>query len=137
MHFSKAGVVCVQAVRSSTRSSSSTKSGNMSGAEGWKKGGSNPLHCAMVSTSKVHIFNAGEVNVEILAERALAVLRQKPFPWQLEIAEAILWGEDVIIDVGTGSGKTLCFALPLLTNETDMVIVVSLLTALMVDQVRW
>jgi hypothetical protein len=55
----------------------------------------------MVSTSKVRIFNAGEVNVEILAERALAVLRRKPFPWQLEIAEAILQGEDVIVDVNT------------------------------------
>ena len=99
--------------------------------------GADPLHCTMLSVSKVRIFNAGEVNIEILAERALAVLRRRPFPWQLETAEAILRGEDVIIDVGTGSGKTLCFALPLLTNETDMVIVVSLLTALMVDQVRW
>ena len=91
----------------------------------------------MVSASKVCIFNAGEVNIEILVERALAVLHRKRFPWQLETAEAILHGEDVIIDVGTGSGKTLCFALLLLTNETDMVIVVSLLMALMVDQVRW
>ena len=91
----------------------------------------------MVSTFKVCIFNASEVDMEILAERALAVLHQKPFPWQLEIAEAILQGEDVIIDVGTGSGKTLCFTLPLLTNETDMVIFVSLLMALMVYQVRW
>ena len=91
----------------------------------------------MVSVSKVRIFNAGEVNIEILAERALAVLHRRPFLWQLETAEAILRGEDVIIDVGTGSGKTLCFTLPLLTNETDMVIVVSPLTALMVDQVRW
>jgi ATP-dependent helicase YprA (DUF1998 family) len=130
MHFSEAGVVCVQAARNSTRSSPSTKSGR-SEEKGFR------LYIAMVSTSKVRIFNAGEVNVEILAERALAVLRRKPFPWQLEIAEAILQGEDVIIDVGTGSGKTLCFALPLLTNETDMVIVVSPLTALMVDQVRW
>ena len=108
----------------------------MSGTGGREERGSGSSHCAMVSTSKVRIFNAGEVNMEILAERALAVLRQKPFPWQLEIAEAILRGEDVIIDVGTGSGKTLCFALPLLTDETDMVIVVSPLTALMVDQVR-
>jgi hypothetical protein len=47
----------------------------MSGAEGWKKRGSNPLHCTMVSTFKVRIFNAGEVNMEILVEIALAVLR--------------------------------------------------------------
>jgi ATP-dependent helicase YprA (DUF1998 family) len=102
---------------------------------GRKERGPGPT--TMVSTSKVCIFNTGEVNMEILAERALAVLHQRPFPWQLETAEAILRGEDVLIDVGTGSGKTLCFTLPLLTNETDMVIVVSPLTALMVDQVRW
>jgi len=59
----------------------------------------------------------------------------KPFQWQLEIAAAVLCGEDVIIDVGTGSGKTLCFALPLLLHETDIVLVVSPLTALMIDQV--
>jgi ATP-dependent helicase YprA (DUF1998 family) len=108
----------------------------MSSTGGRKERGSGSSHCAMVSTSKVHIFNAGKVNMEILAKRALAVLCQKPFPWQLEIVKAILQGEDVIIDVGTCSGKTLCFALPLLTDETDMVIVVSPLTALMVDQVR-
>jgi superfamily II DNA helicase RecQ len=44
-------------------------------------------------------------------------------------------GEDVIVDVGTGSRKTLCFSVPLL-HETDIVIVVSPLTALMIDQVN-
>jgi hypothetical protein len=32
----------------------------------------------------------------------------KPYAFQLEIAAAVLRGEDVIVDVGTGSGKTLC-----------------------------
>jgi superfamily II DNA helicase RecQ len=40
----------------------------------------------------------------------------------------------VVLDVGTGSGKTLCFSLPLL-NEKDISITVSPLTALMIDQV--
>jgi len=41
----------------------------------------------------------------------------------------------VVLDVGTGSGKTLCFSLPLLLNEKDISITVSPLTALMIDQV--
>ena len=36
----------------------------------------------------------------------------------------------------TGSGKTLCFSLPLILNDTDMVLTVSPLTALMIDQVH-
>jgi hypothetical protein len=32
----------------------------------------------------------------------------KPYAFQLEIAAAVLRGEDVIVDVGTSSGKTLC-----------------------------
>ena len=55
---------------------------------------------------------------------------------ELDTALAILCGEDVIVDVGTGSGKTLCFSLPLLLDEKDINIIVSPLTALMVDQVR-
>jgi len=85
--------------------------------------------------SRVHKYKPEEIKLEDLAARALVILGLKPFQWQLEIAAAVLCGEDVIIDVGTGSGKTLCFALPLLLHETDIVLVVSPLTALMIDQV--
>jgi ATP-dependent helicase YprA (DUF1998 family) len=90
----------------------------------------------MVAPSRLRIYKPGEIDLDDLANKALAILQKKPFVWQLEIAEAVLRGEDVIVDVGIGSGKTLCFALPLLKDETDMVLVVSPLTALMVDQVR-
>jgi len=90
----------------------------------------------MVAPSKVRIYKANEIDLDDLARKALTILHKKPFAWQLEIAEAVLRGEDVIVDVGTGSGKTLCFALPLLKDDTDMVLVVSPLTALMVDQVK-
>jgi DEAD/DEAH box helicase len=90
----------------------------------------------MVAPSQVRIYKAEEIDLDDLAAKAQAILQKKPFVWQLEIAEAVLRGEDVIVDVGTGSGKTLCFALPLLKDETDIVLVVSPLTALMVDQVR-
>jgi len=90
----------------------------------------------MVAPSWVCIYKPNEIDLNDLAIKAQAILQKKPFVWQLEIAEAVLQGEDVIVDVGTGSGKTLCFALPLLKDETYMVLVVSPLTALMVDQVR-
>jgi superfamily II DNA helicase RecQ len=89
----------------------------------------------MVAPSRIHIYKEGEINLDELVTRAQAILQKKPFFWQLEIAEAVLRGEDVIVDVGTGSGKTLCFALPLLKDDTDIVLIVSPLTALMIDQV--
>ena len=45
-------------------------------------------------------------------------------------------GQDVILDVGMGNGKTLVFSLPLLTDPKDINIIVSLLSALMIDQVN-
>jgi ATP-dependent helicase YprA (DUF1998 family) len=53
---------------------------------------------------------------------------------QLEAAQAVLYGGDVVLDVGTGSGKTLCFTLPLLLNNSDIALTISPLTALMIDQ---
>lgn len=95
------------------------------------------LSVYMAVLSKVRRYKAGEINLDVLAERAQEVLHKKPFLWQLEVAEAILCGEDVIVDVGTGSGKTMTFTLPLLTDEQDddIVLTVSPLTALMIDQV--
>ena len=57
------------------------------------------------------------------------------FAWQLETGAAVLCGEDVIVDVGTGSGKTLSFSIPLVLHETDVALRVTPLTALMIDQV--
>ena len=87
--------------------------------------------------SKVRQYRKEEINLDDVAARAFTILHMKPFLWQLEIAVAILCGEDVIIDVRkAGSRKTLCFSLPLILNNTDMVLTVSPLTALMIDQVH-
>ena len=94
----------------------------------------NRAHLTMPIQSKVHRYKPEEISLDDLAAKAFSILHKKPFVWQLEIALAILCGEDVIIDVGTGSGKTLCFSLPLILNDTDMVLTVSPLTALMIDQ---
>lgn len=89
--------------------------------------------------SKVQRYKTRDLDLDKLAEKAQQILHKKPFLWQLEVADAILCGEDVIIDVGTGSGKTLCFTLPLLADgaESDIILTVSPLTALMIDQVSY
>ncbi|KAF9474639.1 hypothetical protein BDN70DRAFT_775081, partial [Pholiota conissans] len=79
-------------------------------------------------------YQEHEVNLNILEEKAVHVLGVHPFKWQLNTAKAILCGKDVIIDIGTGNGKTLCFLLPLLLDERDVGLTVSPLSALMIDQ---
>lgn len=89
--------------------------------------------------STVHKYKAEELGDDA---RALLKLRAKeqlgvtPFDWQIDAALSILRGEDTVIDVGTGCGKSICFSLPLLLDEKDTALVVSPLSALMRDQVR-
>lgn len=90
----------------------------------------------MPAQSKIRQYEEHELDFEMLSEKAYQVLGIRPFRWQLEAAMAILCGKDVVLDVGTGCGKSLCFVLPLLLNETDIGITVTPLTALMLDQVR-
>jgi ATP-dependent helicase YprA (DUF1998 family) len=85
--------------------------------------------------SKVKQYLEGELDLQMISEKSYQTLGVHPFRWQLEAAAAILCGRDVVLDVRTGSGKSLCFSLPLLLNEKDISITVSPLTALMIDQV--
>jgi len=54
--------------------------------------------------SKVHKYKQDEINLAHLISHAETILGVKPYAFQLEIAAAVLFGEDVIVDVGTGSG---------------------------------
>ncbi|KAJ7061084.1 hypothetical protein C8F01DRAFT_158262 [Mycena amicta] len=76
------------------------------------------------------------VDLSRLKKLSEDILGKTPFQWQLDAAVAILCGENLILDVGTGCGKSLCFVLPLLLDESDIAISVMPLTALMLDQVR-
>ncbi|PPQ87259.1 hypothetical protein CVT24_003287, partial [Panaeolus cyanescens] len=92
--------------------------------------------CVMpvVRKSKCHQYTATELDPAKISDIALAVLGKKPFDWQLEACIGVLTGNDVILDVGTGCGKSLCFQLPLLMSKTDIALTISPLTALMIDQ---
>jgi ATP-dependent helicase YprA (DUF1998 family) len=58
-----------------------------------------------------------------------------PYDWQLDVAEAILLGLDSVVIAGTGSGKTIPFMLPLLTDPEKLVLIISPLKVLQRDQV--
>ena len=88
----------------------------------------------MPTQSKCQRYASTEINLDIISNLSFEELGQRPFQWQLEATVAILTGNDLVLDVGTGCGKSLCFLLPLLLNKSDIGLTVSPLTALMIDQ---
>lgn len=83
----------------------------------------------------VRIYKPEDIDCKGLAAQTKTVLDKVAFAWQIEIGAAVLCGEDVIVDVGTGCGKSLGFSIPLVLHETDVALRVTPLTALMIDQV--
>ena len=69
----------------------------------------------------------------------LAFNGNEPRKFQLDIAEALILGLDVTAIAGTGSGKTLPWAMPLLLDENKdkMILVISPLKALQADHVNF
>ena len=58
----------------------------------------------------------------------------EPFDRQKQTAIAILEGCDGILDTGTGSGKTLVFTMISVMNKDNIIIIVSPLSGLMIEQ---
>ena len=60
-----------------------------------------------------------------------------PYDWQIDVAEALALGLDATVIAGTGSGKTLPWAMPLLLEEhrDRMCLVISPLNELEADHV--
>lgn len=86
---------------------------------------------------KVQMYTPDTLDRGLLMKRTEEVLGKRPFDWQIDAAAAILCGEDVVLDVGTGCGKSLCFSMPLVLHESDVALWITPLTALMIDQVSW
>lgn len=61
----------------------------------------------------------------------------KPYDWQVDVSEALALGLDVTVIAGTGSGKTLPWAMPLLLEENRgrICLVISPLNELEADHV--
>jgi superfamily II DNA helicase RecQ len=86
-------------------------------------------------SQSVQIYKPEELDHKHLTAQTKEILRKVAFAWQIEIGAAALCGEDVIVDVGTGCGKSLPFSIPLLLHDTDIALQVTPLTALLIDQV--
>ena len=62
----------------------------------------------------------------------------KPYNWQIDLAEALTLRLAATVIAGTGSGKTLPWAMPLLLNENHnkICLVISPLNELEADHLR-
>ena len=77
---------------------------------------------------------------EALTSAVKAAFNQNtPRDFQLDVVEAIILGLDATVIAGTGSGKTLPWAMPLLLDENQgrACLVISPLKALQVDHVSY
>ncbi|KAJ7429718.1 P-loop containing nucleoside triphosphate hydrolase protein, partial [Mycena latifolia] len=82
----------------------------------------------------VRIYKPDEIDLGSVSDRAQYRLGKTPHEFQTRFFSNVMQGRDVVLDIGTGSGKSLCFDLPVLLNEKDIVLIVSPLTALMLEQ---
>jgi ATP-dependent helicase YprA (DUF1998 family) len=59
-----------------------------------------------------------------------------PYPWQVDVGEALYLGLDCSVIAGTGAGKTMPFVMPLFLDPKKIVVIISPLKALEEDQVN-
>lgn len=77
------------------------------------------------------IANEGVPSIEQVRQRCQEIFGVRPCKWQIDFARAILERKsDVVLEVGTGMGKTLAFWLPILFRPEGTQIVVTALNAL-------
>ncbi|KAJ7117027.1 P-loop containing nucleoside triphosphate hydrolase protein [Mycena epipterygia] len=84
--------------------------------------------------SKVKIYKEDELDIPGMASSSRIRLGKTPHEFQKRFFSGVMQGHDIVLDIGTGSGKSLCFDLPLLNNKEDILLVVSPLNALILEQ---
>ena len=80
------------------------------------------------------LYKPGEWHELVLHSLAHQTFGCEPFDWQKQTAIAILEGCDGILDTRTGSGKTLVFTMISVMNKDNIIIIVSPLSGLMIEQ---
>src|SRR5688572_28876716 len=82
-------------------------------------------------------YNQESVREELQTKFRAAFDGNNPYPWQIDVSEAILLGLDCLVIAGTGAGKTAPFVMPLLleSKKEKMVIIISPLNELEIEQV--
>lgn len=70
-----------------------------------------------------------------ISQHSLSSMVIEACPWQVAMAAEIMLRRDTLLISATGSGKSMCFCLPLIADTTASVLVISPLLALMDDQV--
>ncbi|PCH44251.1 hypothetical protein WOLCODRAFT_76312 [Wolfiporia cocos MD-104 SS10] len=96
------------------------------------------LEAAREAAYKTRQYSSAETRAKLTAEfKRIFGPDKAPYDWQLDVTEAILLGLDAIVIAGTGAGKTMPFAIPLLLDEqrNKMILILSPLNELEKDQV--
>ena len=66
------------------------------------------------------------IHLELVEKFKLASPEKEPYPWQINVSEALIFDLDCLVIAGTGAGKMMPFVMPLLvdTNQLEMVIII-------------
>jgi ATP-dependent helicase YprA (DUF1998 family) len=95
------------------------------------------LEDARKSAKESHKFDSEATRQAIKDKFSSAFDGKLPYNWQVDVTEALMLGLDCIVIAGTGAGKTMPFAMPLLMdeNKSKSVVVISPLNQLEAEQV--
>ncbi|KAH9984726.1 hypothetical protein BJV74DRAFT_776063 [Russula compacta] len=97
----------------------------------------NVLRTAWAKATKFYKYDSEETRTTIISKFKHTFNDKLLYDWQIDTYEALLLKLDCIVIAGTGAGKTLLFAMPLLMDLTcqKMVIIISPLNMLEYDLV--
>jgi len=94
------------------------------------------LQKAWDDTFKKRGYQSATTHMTLHAEFCHRNPGKVPYPWQVDVREALHLGLDCSVIAGTGAGKTMPFIMPLFLDPKKIVIVISPLNALEEDQVN-